>query len=318
MQIIKNTIKRNFKLICWLGLLCVGLPKLNLVTWAEEQTNTPASLAIANQLINDARSLESASVQLITRANALRKQVNELRVASRIIDSKAVKKQLNAAANRLAEQISLWQRQGTDNRKRSHRYLQYGRQLLTAEFKQQWQSTIKLEGEIALMPSNQQVAGHNTQIRSVHPSMPKTMQQENKPGAGMTLSVPSMGAQSVPTPLDTDTYQLSRDLHFFTHIEPVIKSDIQQPRVPLNKIHQWHLIVSDLAGQPVSNKEIVIRGHMPGHVHGLPTQPKVTTEIKPGVYLVEGMKFQMLGWWVIEFDIPHQGKMDTLKFNVVL
>ncbi|WP_163833796.1 FixH family protein [Spartinivicinus ruber] len=280
---------------------------------------TPETLKVANDLIIDARKLELASMQIISRANQIRQQVNNLRATARSLTDKIAKQQLNTAADTLAEQIALWQEQGADSRQKSSRYFNYGRQLLTTTFKQRWQANIKLNGEIALMPSTQQLMAHNTQIRSVHPNMPKNMQEEGSSVTGMTLSVPSLSAQSIPSPLDTDSFQISRDINFFSHVEPIPDTaQDQQPMVPLNQIHQWRLILADLSGQPVSGKAINVRGHMPGHVHGLPTQPKVTKELEPGVYLVEGMKFQMIGWWVIEFDVPHQEGMDTVKFNVVL
>ncbi len=68
-------------------------------------------------------------------------------------------------------------------------------------------------------------------------------------------------------------------------------------------MHRSRLLVSDLDGAPVQGATILVAGHMPGHVHGLPTQPRVTQELAPGV-LVEGLKFQMEGWWVMEFRDP--------------
>ena len=84
-------------------------------------------------------------------------------------------------------------------------------------------------------------------------------------------------------------------------------------KVPLNEIHRWVLVVEDQAGQPVE-AEFKVVGHMPGHVHGLPTAPQVTQQLAPGVYLVEGVKFQMRGWWVMQFETDN----DSLRFNVVL
>jgi len=142
------------------------------------------------------------------------------------------------------------------------------------------------------------------------------MQDQGEAKDGMTMAVPGMGGQNIPDPLDTGLFQLSRDLNYFAYVEPLDAH--HQPMVPLNEIHQWKLVITDLEGQLVSGKKIEIRGHMPGHVHGLPTQPKVTQELSPGVYLVEGMKFQMIGWWVMEFDIPTEANSDTVKFNLVL
>ena len=64
---------------------------------------------------------------------------------------------------------------------------------------------------------------------------------------------------------------------------------------------------------------------MPGHVHGLPTKPRITQEIEPGVYIVDGVKFQMKGWWVMKFVLlPHKEikqdktQADFFTFNLVL
>ena len=87
-----------------------------------------------------------------------------------------------------------------------------------------------------------------------------------------------------------------------------------------DRLHRWRLLVSDLAGQPVAGAAITVAGHMPGHVHGLPTQPRVTRELAPGVYLVEGLKFQMDGWWVMQFDIQPRDAArpaDNVAFNLV-
>ncbi len=63
---------------------------------------------------------------------------------------------------------------------------------------------------------------------------------------------------------------------------------------------------------------ITVHRDMSGHGHGLPTKPIVSPHRGNGKYLVEGMKFQMPGWWYVEFDIAAGGKQDTLRFDFVL
>lgn len=88
--------------------------------------------------------------------------------------------------------------------------------------------------------------------------------------------------------------------------------------VPINQIHTWTLHVENAAGQPVENAVITVGGDMPQHGHGLPTEPQVTQALGNGDYLVEGMKFQMGGWWVVEFVITADGQTDKVSFNLRL
>ena len=88
--------------------------------------------------------------------------------------------------------------------------------------------------------------------------------------------------------------------------------------VPVNQMHQWTLHVETLDGQPVEDATIAVDGDMPQHGHGLPTRPQVTQNLGNGDYLVEGMKFQMGGWWVMDFTISANGQTDAVHFNMML
>jgi len=88
--------------------------------------------------------------------------------------------------------------------------------------------------------------------------------------------------------------------------------------VPVNRIHQWTLHVETAAGDPVEGASITVDGDMPQHGHGLPTQPRVTGYLGNGDYLVEGMRFQMTGWWVVDFTVSADGQTDLVRFNLML
>ncbi len=88
--------------------------------------------------------------------------------------------------------------------------------------------------------------------------------------------------------------------------------------IPINQLHSWELHLETADGQPVDTATITVHGDMPGHGHGLPTTPIVSQHGDPGTYIIEGMKFQMPGWWYIEFDVEAGGHHDTLRFDVVL
>jgi hypothetical protein len=88
--------------------------------------------------------------------------------------------------------------------------------------------------------------------------------------------------------------------------------------VPVNQMHQWTLHVETVDGQPVEGATIAVDGDMPEHGHGLPTRPQVTKYLGNGDYLVEGMKFQMGGWWVMDFTITANSHTDAVHFNMKL
>jgi len=87
---------------------------------------------------------------------------------------------------------------------------------------------------------------------------------------------------------------------------------------PINQLHTWTVRVTSPDGQPIEGATITIDGDMPQHGHGLPTRPRVTRSLGDGTYLVEGMKFQMGGWWVVDFAIDANGQSDTVRFNLAL
>ena len=39
---------------------------------------------------------------------------------------------------------------------------------------------------------------------------------------------------------------------------------------------------------------------------------------RKGDYLVDGMKFQMGGWWLMDFTISAKGQTDAVHFNMML
>ncbi|HET6566766.1 MAG TPA: FixH family protein [Rhodothermales bacterium] len=94
-----------------------------------------------------------------------------------------------------------------------------------------------------------------------------------------------------------------------------------QPKVdpiPLNQLHSWTLYLETPDGRPVEGATITVDGGMPEHGHGLPTKPQVTRSLGGGDYLVEGMKFQMPGWWVVQFKVTSPEGSDTVSFNLSL
>lgn len=71
-------------------------------------------------------------------------------------------------------------------------------------------------------------------------------------------------------------------------------------------------------GAPVDGARITIDGGMPQHGHGLPTAPRVTRGLGGGAYQVEGLKFNMGGWWELRFRIAAPAGTDSVTFNLDL
>ena len=88
--------------------------------------------------------------------------------------------------------------------------------------------------------------------------------------------------------------------------------------IPVNQMHEWTLHVESADGTPVDDAEIAVDGDMPAHGHGLPTSPRVTQYLGNGDYLVEGVKFQMGGEWLMDITITADGQTDTVHFSMLL
>jgi len=57
---------------------------------------------------------------------------------------------------------------------------------------------------------------------------------------------------------------------------------------------------------------------MPQHGHGLPTRPRVTRTLGDGIYEIEGVRFNMGGWWEFKLAIAASRGADTVTFNLDL
>jgi hypothetical protein len=89
--------------------------------------------------------------------------------------------------------------------------------------------------------------------------------------------------------------------------------------IPKGKLQRWTLHLETVNGAPVDVCTITVDGGMPQHGHGLPTKPRVTRRLGNGDHLVEGMKFNMGGWWVVKFRVASAtAGADSVVFNVKL
>jgi hypothetical protein len=88
--------------------------------------------------------------------------------------------------------------------------------------------------------------------------------------------------------------------------------------IPQGRLHSWALHLETASGTPVDSASITVDGGMPQHGHGLPTKPVVTRHPGNGDHVVDGMKFNMGGWWVVKFRVSSSAGTDSLVFNIKL
>lgn len=94
---------------------------------------------------------------------------------------------------------------------------------------------------------------------------------------------------------------------------------VEAPRpLKVGPLQTVHLRVVDANGVPVDGAQVRIDGGMPQHGHGLPTKPRVTGRSEDGAYVVEGVRFNMGGWWELRFAVQQAAATDSVTFNIRL
>jgi YtkA-like len=93
-----------------------------------------------------------------------------------------------------------------------------------------------------------------------------------------------------------------------------------EPAAPLRprKMLTMRVAVRDEAGHSIDDAAIAIDGGMPEHGHGLPTRPRVTRSLGDGLYEIEGVRFNMGGWWEVRLAITGARGVDTVTFHLAV
>lgn len=93
-----------------------------------------------------------------------------------------------------------------------------------------------------------------------------------------------------------------------------------EPTEPLRprRMQTVRLTIRDDEGRAVVGAEIAVDGGMPEHGHGLPTRPRMTANPGDGVYEIDGVRFNMGGWWELRLAITSPRGVDSVTFNLDL
>ncbi|QYM78359.1 FixH family protein [Horticoccus luteus] len=82
------------------------------------------------------------------------------------------------------------------------------------------------------------------------------------------------------------------------------------------RLQKISVLVRDAAGQAISGATLSVDGGMPQHGHGLPTQPRAIPASAHGTYAIEGLRFNMGGWWVLALTIDGPLGADRVIFHL--
>lgn len=130
--------------------------------------------------------------------------------------------------------------------------------------------------------------------------------------AALSITGCMLFMREAPRDLDYSRTRLSSRGVYRGTIQPVGDS------IRVGRLHSWRLRLETAEGTPVDSATIVVDGGMPQHGHGLPTKPRVTKHVGNGEHVVDGMKFNMGGWWVVKFRVASALGDDSVTFNLQL
>lgn len=92
----------------------------------------------------------------------------------------------------------------------------------------------------------------------------------------------------------------------------LLPAETLQPRT----MQTLQVVIKGSDGTAIDGAAITIDGGMPEHGHGLPTRPRVTSYLGDGIYEIEGVRFNMGGWWEIKLAVDSPLGSDTVTFNL--
>lgn len=100
--------------------------------------------------------------------------------------------------------------------------------------------------------------------------------------------------------------------------DPAIDDASRRRGAAGRRLQKVNVQVLDAGGQPADEASITVDGGMPQHGHGLPTRPRMTSRLGGGIYEIDGVRFNMGGWWQLQLTIRAAQGTDTVTFNLDL
>lgn len=119
------------------------------------------------------------------------------------------------------------------------------------------------------------------------------------------------GRHAPPDDPDLARAKVTENGSYRVSIEP------EAGQVTQGVLHSWIAAVETADGSPVVDAAIMIDGGMPDHGHGLPTAPQAS-HVGDGHYRIEGVRFNMAGWWELHLTISGPAGEDEVTFNIML
>jgi YtkA-like protein len=145
---------------------------------------------------------------------------------------------------------------------------------------------------------------------SADPSPTATLEPSPSPSPSGEAA---LGSPGEPTPVPNDQQGVASEHGLF------VGSWSTDPGTPpINVLHEWILHIETADGAPVQGALVTVDGDMPAHGHGMPTLPEVTADLGGGDYRVEGMEFQMGGYWIVDVTVTSADQTDTIRFGLEL
>lgn len=114
-----------------------------------------------------------------------------------------------------------------------------------------------------------------------------------------------------PVPDDLSTAQSAESAHFRVRYE----ADTPDGKPPFNRMHSWTVTVEpkEPSDRPL---KLAFAGEMPQHLHGLPTSIELS-RVAPGRFVVDGLKFHMVGWWRFKLKVTDGARTEDVTLNLV-